>query len=182
MAAFSGFGPKQPGVDGTSVSGAADLPYAIPNFRVTCAQADFPIPVWFWRSVGHSVNPYVAECFFDELVRLGGKDPLQARLRLLADQPRWARVLQVAAEQIGWGKPAPSGTGRGLAVAECFGSVVAQAVEVALEGKEPRVVRVACALDCGQVVNPRTITAQVESGIVYGLSAALYGQITLEGG
>jgi len=183
MAAFSGFGPRPAGgVDGTSVAGAADLPYAIPNFRVTCAQADFPIPVWFWRSVGHSVNPYVAECFFDELARLGKKDPLEARLRLLADHPRWARVLQAAAEKIGWGKPAPSGTGRGIAVAECFGSIVAEAVEVALEGKEPRVVRVACALDCGQVVNPRTVTAQLESGIVYGLSAALYGQITLEGG
>jgi len=182
MASFSGFGPKSAGVDMTSVSGAADLAYAIPHFRVTCAQADFPIPVWFWRSVGHSVNPYVAECFFDELARLGKKDPLEARLRLLGDHPRYVRVLQAVAEKIGWGKPAPGGTGRGLAVAECFGSIVAEAAEVSLEGKEPRVLRVACALDCGQVVNPRTITAQMESGIVYGLSAALYGQITLEGG
>jgi isoquinoline 1-oxidoreductase subunit beta len=174
--------PRTGGIDGTSVQGAADLKYAIPNFRVTCAGADFPIPVWFWRSVGHSVNPYVAECFFDELVRLGGKDPLEARLRLLKESPRHARVLQAAAEKIGWGTPAPSGTGRGLALAECFGSIVAQAAEVALEGDTPRVVRVACALDCGKVVNPRTITAQMESGIVYGLSAALYGQITVEGG
>ncbi|HEY8206092.1 MAG TPA: molybdopterin cofactor-binding domain-containing protein [Myxococcaceae bacterium] len=169
-------------IDGTSVEGAANLPYAIPNLRVTYAAADIPIPVWFWRSVGSSINTYVTECFFDELARLGGKDPLQARLRLLGEHPRHARVLQVAAEKIGWGKPAPSGTGRGIAVAECFGSIVAQAAEVTLEGDAPRVLRVTCALDCGKVVNPSTIVAQMESGIVYGLTAALQGRITIEAG
>ncbi|HVE84810.1 MAG TPA: xanthine dehydrogenase family protein molybdopterin-binding subunit [Myxococcales bacterium] len=168
-------------IDGSSVQGA-DIPYAVPHFRLTCAAAPIPVPVWWWRSVGHSINAYVTECFFDELARLGKKDPLEARLKLLSEHPRHARVLQAAAEKIGWGKPAPSGVGRGIALADCFGSIIAEAAEVTLEGSEPRILRMTCALDCGKVVNPSTIMAQMESGIVYGLSAALHGQIRIEGG
>ena len=174
--------PPASQADGTSIQGAADLPYAVPNLRVTCAATDFPIPIWFWRSVGHSTNSFITECFFDELARLGKKDPLEARLKLLSAHPRHARVLQAAAEKIGWGKPAPAGTGRGIAVAECFGSIVAEAAEVTIEGKAPRILRMVCALDCGKVINPSTIVAQMESGIVYGLSAAFNGQITVEAG
>ncbi|HSB54799.1 MAG TPA: molybdopterin cofactor-binding domain-containing protein, partial [Gemmatimonadales bacterium] len=176
-------GPLRGGIDGTSVEGAQNLPYAIPNLLVTYAKPDFPIPVWFWRSVGSSINGYVTECFLDELALAGGKDPVELRRRLLSDQPRHRRALDLAAQKAGWGTPLPAGRARGVAVHESFGSIVAEVAEVSLgEGGEPRVHRVVCAVDCGQYVNPDTVVAQMESGIVYGLSAALYGEITIDKG
>lgn len=176
-------GPLQGGIDRTSVEGAQNLPYAIPNLLVTYAKADFPITVWFWRSVGSSINGYVTECFLDELARAGGKDPVALRRRLLTEHPRHRRVLDLAAEQAGWGSPLPAGRARGVAVHESFGSIVAEVAEVSLgEGGVPRVHRVVCAVDCGQFVNPDTVVAQMESGIAYGLSAALYGEITIDRG
>ena len=180
---LANMGPLRGGIDGTSVEGAQNLPYAIPNLLVTYARADFPIPVWFWRSVGSSINGYVTECFLDELARAGGKDPVELRRRLLTDHPRHRRVLDLAAEKAGWGTPLPGARARGVAVHESFGSIVAQVAEVSLgEGGVPRVHRVVCAVDCGQYVNPDTVVAQMESGIVYGLSAALYGEITIDQG
>lgn len=176
-------GPLQGGIDRTSVEGAQNLPYAIPNLLVTYANADFPIPVWFWRSVGSSINGYVTECFLDEVARAGGKDPVELRRRLLADHPRHRRVLDLAAEKAGWGTPLPAGRARGVALHESFGSIVAEVAEVSLgDDGVPRVHRVVCAVDCGQYVNPDTIVAQMESGIVFGLSAALYGEITIAQG
>jgi isoquinoline 1-oxidoreductase beta subunit len=180
---LANMGPLRDGIDGTSVEGARNLPYAIPNLLVTWARADFPIPVWFWRSVGSSINGYVTECFLDELAHAGGKDPVELRRRLLTEHPRHRRVLDLAAEKAGWGTPLPQGRARGIAVHESFGSIVAEVAEVSLgEGGVPRVHRVVCAVDCGQYVNPDTIAAQMESGIVYGLSAALHGEITIEQG
>ncbi|HEY2824839.1 MAG TPA: xanthine dehydrogenase family protein molybdopterin-binding subunit [Gemmatimonadales bacterium] len=181
---LSNFGPLRPGqADSQSIEGAANLPYAIPNISVTCAKADFPVTVWFWRSVGSSINAYVTECFLDELAQLGGKDPVDVRRRLLTDHPRHLRVLDLAAVRSGWGTPLPEGRARGVAVHESFGSIVAEVAEVSLRSDgTPRVHRVVCAVDCGQLVNPDTITAQMESGIVYGLSAALYGKIDIQGG
>ncbi len=164
------------------MEGARNLPYAIPNLLVTYAKADLPIPIWFWRSVGSSLNAYVTECFLDELAHAGGKDPLELRRRLLTDHPRHRRALDVAAERAGWGTPLPTGRARGLAVHESFGSFVAQVAEVSIEDGTPRVHRVVCAVDCGDVVNPDTIVAQMESGITYGLSAALAGEISIENG
>ena len=176
-------GPLRNGIDGTSIEGAANLPYAIPNMLVTCAKADFPIPVWFWRSVGSSINGYVTECFVDEVARAGGKDPVELRRRFLTDHPRHRRVLDLAAEKAGWGTPLPTGRARGVAVHESFGSIVAEVAEVSLgDGGLPRVHRVVCAVDCGQYVNPDTVVAQMESGIAYGLSAALWGEITIAQG
>lgn len=174
------FRPLQDGIDRTSVEGAANLPYAIPNVEVTYAKIDVPITLWFWRSVGSSLNAYVTECFVDELARAGGKDPVAFRRRLLKDHPRHLRVLDVAADKAGWGSPLPAGHARGVAVHESFGSFVAEVAEVSIEDGTPRVHRVVCAVDCGQVVNPDTVVAQMESGIVYGLSAALYGEITID--
>jgi isoquinoline 1-oxidoreductase beta subunit len=177
------FGPLKDGIDRTSVEGAANLPYAIPNVRVTYTNPDIDIPLWFWRSVGSSQNAYVTECFLDELAKLGGKDPLAVRQRLLVDKPRHLAVLNKAAEAAGWGTPLPQGRARGLAVHESFGSYVAQVAEVSIGGGgQVQVHRVVCAVDCGKVVNPNTIEAQMESGIVYGLSAALYGQIQIKDG
>jgi isoquinoline 1-oxidoreductase beta subunit len=177
------FGPLKDGIDATSVEGAQNLPYSIPNVFVTYAKPDLPVTVWFWRSVGSSQNAYVTECFFDELCAAGGKDPYEARRRLLDKAPRHKRVLETAATKAGWGTPLPSGRARGIAVHESFGSFVAQVAEVSVNGQgQVRVHRVVCAVDCGDVINPNTIQAQMESGIVYGLSAALYGEISIEKG
>jgi isoquinoline 1-oxidoreductase beta subunit len=180
---LEGFGREIPGgVDPTSIDGAADLPYAIPNLRVTCAKPDLPITLWFWRSVGSSQNAYVTECFFDELCALGGVDPLAARLRLLSGEPRIKKVVEVVADKAGWSSPVAEGHARGIAVRESFGSICAQVADVSIDNGAPRVHSIVCAVDPGQVVNPDTIEAQMESGIAYGLSAALFGEITIDKG
>jgi isoquinoline 1-oxidoreductase beta subunit len=170
------------GGDPTSVDGAANLPYAIPNIAVDYSLSNTPVPVGFWRSVGNSQNAWVTECFLDELAAAGGQDPLALRRRLLADKPRHLGVLNLAAEQAGWGSPCIAGRSRGIAVAESYGSYVAQVAEVSVGAGQVRVHRVVCAIDCGVVVNPDTVTAQMESCIVYGLTATLKGAITLEHG
>jgi isoquinoline 1-oxidoreductase beta subunit len=171
------------GVDGTAVEGAADLPYEIPNLLVDWQNAPGGVPVLWWRSVGHSHNAFVVESFFDELARAAGKDPFELRRALLGKHLRHKGVLELAAEKAGWGKPLPEGRGLGLAVHESFGSFVAQVAEtsVSKEGNV-KVHRVVCAIDCGPTVNPDSIKAQMEGGIVFGLTAALYGEITLEKG
>jgi isoquinoline 1-oxidoreductase beta subunit len=170
------------GIDRTSVEGAANLPYAIPNLQVSWVMENGVVPVGFWRSVGSSQNAYVTECFLDELAAAAGKDPYAFRRALLAKHPRHLGVLELAAQKAGWGKPLPSGRARGIAVAESFGSYCAQVAEVSVERGQVRVQRVVCAIDCGMVVNPDTIVAQMESGIVFGLTAALKGEITIKGG
>ncbi len=170
------------GIDRTSVEGAANLPYDIPNIRVTYQMENIGVPVGFWRSVGSSQNAYVTECFFDEIAGAAGRDPYLLRRQLLAHHPRHKGVLELAASKAGWGRPLPKGRYRGIAVAESFGSFVAQVAEVSVVDTIVRVHRVVCAVDCGMVVNPDTIAAQMESGIVYGLTAALKGEITLEKG
>lgn len=170
------------GIDKTSVEGAANLPYAFPNIEVTWVMENGAVPVGFWRSVGSSHNAFITECFVDEVARLANKDPFEFRRSLLALQPRHLGVLELAAQKAGWGLPLPAGHARGIAVAESFGSYCAQVAEVSLEQKQVRVHRVVCAIDCGTVVNPDTVTAQMESGIVYGLTAALRGEITVRNG
>ena len=171
------------GVDGTAVEGASDLPYDIPNVLVDWQQAPGGVPTLWWRSVGHSHTAFVVESFLDELAHAAGKDPYEYRRELLGKQTRHKRVLELAAEKAGWGKPLPQGRGRGLAVHESFGSFVAHVAEASIsrEGKV-KVHRVVCAIDCGPVVNPDTIRAQMEGAVVFGLTAALYGEITLENG
>jgi isoquinoline 1-oxidoreductase beta subunit len=171
------------GIDPTAVAGAADLPYAIPNLRVEFRRVDTPVPVGFWRSVGHSQNTFVTECFIDELARAAGKAPLTLRRLLLAERPRLLSVLELAAHKSRWDRPLPEGQSRGIAVAEGFGSYVAQVAEISILGGEVRVHRVVCAIDCGRVVNPNTVRAQMQSGIVFGLTATLKGSVTIaEGG
>ena len=175
--------PPRDGIDGSLVEGAANVPYEIPGILVEQTIADLPIPLGYWRSVGSSHNAYLTECFVDEVARAAGKDPYEFRRALLANHPRHLGVLELAAEKAGWGKPLPTGRTRGIAVAESFGSYVAEVAEVSLDGNGvPRVHRVVCAVDCGPIVNPDTIEAQMQSGIVYGLTAALYGDITIDRG
>jgi isoquinoline 1-oxidoreductase subunit beta len=171
------------GVDETAVEGAADLPYAIPNVLVDWQMAPHGVPCLWWRSVGHSHNAFVVESFLDELAHAAGKDPVELRRSLLEKHPRHKRVLELAAEKSGWGKKLPEGRARGIAVHESFGSFLAQVAEVSIsDGGRPRVHRVTCAIDCGPTVNPEGIRCQMESGIIFGLTAALFGEITFKDG
>jgi isoquinoline 1-oxidoreductase subunit beta len=171
------------GVDHLAVEGASDSVYAIENRRVEWSQAPGGVPTLWWRSVGHSANAFVVESFLDELAHAAGRDPYQVRRELLKDQPRHLRVLDRAAKEAGWGEPLPPGRGRGIAVHASFGSFVAEVAEVSVSKKgEVKVHRVVCAIDCGPVVNPDTVAAQMEGSVVFGLTAALYGEITFENG
>ncbi len=178
----SPFGGLRNGVAQTGVEGVVDLLYAIPNVLVDYHALDFGIPVSYWRSVGYSQNTFFAESFIDELALAGGKNPLELRLRLLANSPRLRGALELAADKAGWGKPLPAGHGRGIAVANNVGSFNAQVAEVSVDRGKLRVHRVVCAVDCGYAVNPSGVEQQIRSAIVFGLSAALKGGITIERG
>ena len=172
------------GYDFDTVDGAKEMPYAFPNVRIEYVQNEPPgIPTAFWRSVGPSHNIFVVESFVDEMAAAAKKDPVEYRRGLLAESPRALAVLNLAAEKAGWGKALPERSAQGVSVQNVFGSYMAQVaeVEVADDGT-PRVRRITCAVDCGIVINPDTVEAQVQSAIVYGLTAALYGKITLKDG
>ena len=177
-------GMIQNGIDETSVEGAGNSPYlaAIADHRVDLHSPSVPIPVLWWRSVGHSHTAFVVESFVDELAHAAGQDPVAFRRGLLPADSRLRRLLDTTAQAFGWGQPLPAGHGAGIAVHESFGSAVAQAAEVSVEDGRIRVHRVVCAVDCGPVVNPDGVEAQMQSGIVFGLSAALHGEITLRDG
>ncbi|MEE4360189.1 MAG: xanthine dehydrogenase family protein molybdopterin-binding subunit [Pseudomonadales bacterium] len=205
----------QSGLDGSSTEGLEDQPYAIENVSVEHHLKRTHVPVWFWRSVGHSQNAFARECFVDEMAAAGGHDPYEFRRFLLgADTARlgmvklldrvaaamgkgdaesartWLKahpgllnVLEVAAEKAEWGRTLPSGTGMGIAVAESFGSICAQVAQVSVSRRgEVRVERVVSAIDCGNTINPLTIAEQIESAVIYGLSAALWGRSDIENG
>ena len=163
------------GVDPAAVEGIANMEYEVPNLQVEYVRMETPIPVGFWRSVGSSHNAFTVETFMDELARAAGRDPVEFRLSLLKNHPRVRRVIEMAAEKGEWGKPLKMGEGRGFAYHFAFGSHVAQVAEVSVQGKEPnlKVHRVTCAVDCGPFINPAIINAQMKSGILMGLSAAL---------
>jgi isoquinoline 1-oxidoreductase subunit beta len=172
------------GIDATSVEGVTDSPYLkeIPNHRIELHSPKTEITVLWWRSVGHSYNAFVMESLIDELAHAAGKDPVEYRRLLLQKHPRHLGVLNLAAEKAGWGRALPSGHARGVAVHESFGSFISQVAEVSMQGGRIRVHRVTCAIDCGIAVNPETITAQMESGIAYGLSAVLHSALHLKDG
>ncbi len=171
------------GVDGTAVAGSGPLRYRIPCQRVEYSLVDATVPVGWWRSVGHSQNAFFTESFVDELSHAAGRDPYEYRRALLAHAPRERRVLDVAAQAAEWSTSPSAGRGRGIAFHPSFGSLVAQVAEVSLSPAGTlRVHRVVCAIDCGQVVNPDTVRAQMEGGILFGLTAALRGEITLRAG
>ncbi len=171
-------------LDPTSVEGVANLPYSIPNILVEYQRTEPGIPVGFWRSVGNSQNGFFSECFMDELAVAAKKDPYEFRRKLLDKSPRWRGVLELAAQKARWDTPLPAGRFRGIAVLFAFESFSAQVVEVSVNrsAKTLKVHRVVCAVDVGQVVNPSTIEAQAQSAIVFGLSSALHGNITIAGG
>ncbi len=167
-------------LDSTSVEGASNLPYHIPNLKVTSHNTKLVIPPLWWRSVGHTHTGFAVETFVDELLIRVGKDPVEGRLALMAKTSRHAGVLRKAAEMANWGATVPEGRARGVAVVESFGSFVAQVAEVSVGAEgAPRVHKVWCAVDCGIAVNPNIIKAQMEGGIGYGLGAVLFDAVTL---
>src|SRR4030042_6004382 len=171
------------GIDETSVEGAKDIYYEIPNILVDLHSPKIGVPVQWWRSVGHSHTAFVVESFMDELAHIAKKDPSEFRRKLLTKQKRHIGVLDLAAQKAKWGKQLPQGHGLGIAVHKSFGSYIAQVAEASVnKDGEIHVHKVVCAIDCGKGVNPETIKAQMESGIVFGLSAALHGAITFKDG
>jgi isoquinoline 1-oxidoreductase beta subunit len=174
--------------DKTASEGAFDQPYECPNLRVGHEVVDLPVPVGFWRSVGHSHHAFFTESFIDEAAAAAGRDPVEFRLSLLREHPRHRAVLERAAELSGWGTPlpaAPDGAkrARGVALHESFGSIVAQVVEASVGAdRQIRVHRVVCVVDCGFAVNPGLVRQQMEGSVVFGLSAALHGEIVIEKG
>jgi isoquinoline 1-oxidoreductase beta subunit len=156
----------------------------LPNIHVDYVRQEPPgIPTAFWRGVGPTHNIFVVESFIDELAAAAQQDPVAYRGALLGKSPRAKAVLDLAAEKAGWGQPLPTGRGRGVSVQHAFGSYMAQVAEVTV-GKDGavRIDRVVCAVDCGRIVNPDTVKAQIMSGIIFGITAALYGEITIKDG
>ncbi|SMG49209.1 xanthine dehydrogenase family protein molybdopterin-binding subunit [Paraburkholderia susongensis] len=173
------------GIDGTSVEGAANVAYAIPNISVELTTTQTGVPVLWWRVVGSSHTAFAVEAFIDEAAYAAGKDPFVFRRDLLAHEPRMRVVLELAAQKAGWdpAKPLPKGRGRGIAVAEAFKTFVAQVAEVSVDKDgNVKVERVVCAVDCGTPINPDVIAAQMEGGIGFGLGAVLHSAITLKDG
>ncbi len=170
------------GVDPTTVGGAVNLPYGVPDMLVDVVATDVGVPVLWWRAVGGTHNAYATEVFVDELAHAAGKDPLFYRLDMLNESPRHLAVLVQARDVSGWGKKLPKGWGRGVAVAESFGTVVAQIAEVRVLDGRIKVERVVCVVDCGLAVNPDIVKAQMEGAIGFGLGAILKGAITLDEG
>jgi isoquinoline 1-oxidoreductase beta subunit len=173
--------PPVKGVDDSVIEAAVNNLYDVPNLSVSYSRQEIGIDVGYMRSVSHSPNCFVIESFMDELAAAAGKNPYDFRLQHLGKKPRQRRVLQLAAERAGWGKP-PPGRYQGMALLEGYTSHLAQVAEISIVRGEVKVHKIVCVVDCGQMVNPRIVESQIESGIVFGLSAALWGEVTLIGG
>jgi isoquinoline 1-oxidoreductase beta subunit len=174
----------QNGIDFDAVDGAVDMPYDIPNLQVQYVRAEPPaVPTGFWRGVGANNNVFATECFIDELARKAGKDPVDFRRGMLGKNPRLQAALDLVAEKSGWGQPLPARTGRGVSIQPSFGSFIATVIEAEVDEKgEVYLRRVTSAVDTGIAVNPDTIAAQLQGGLIFGLTAALYGEVTIDKG
>jgi isoquinoline 1-oxidoreductase beta subunit len=177
----SRFDPSNKDAFDSVIEYVQNFPYGVPNFDLRYTRQEIGIDVGYLRSVSHSPNCFAVESSIDELAAAASKDPLEFRLELLAGKPRHTQVLQLIAERSGWGRPAP-GRHQGLAFMEGYTACIAQVAEVSVQGGRLKVHRIICVIDCGQTVNPRIVESQIESGIVYGLSAALWGDVTLRAG
>jgi isoquinoline 1-oxidoreductase subunit beta len=171
------------GIDLTSVEGAIDTPYRLPNFRLEVHYPEVNVPVLWWRSVGNTHTAFVIETMIDEMAQAAGRDPIEYRLAVLdPNSTRQRATLELVRRKSGWGEKLPAGRARGVAMHTSFGSVVAEVAEVSVDQGRIRVHKVTCAVDCGLSVNPLTVEAQISSGVAFGLGAALYGKITLKDG
>jgi isoquinoline 1-oxidoreductase beta subunit len=174
--------PPRNGIDRTSTEGSHDMGYGIPNKLVDYHWTEVGIPVTYWRAVGYTQNTFFVESFMDEVAAAGGKDPIEMRRKLLAQNPRLLGVLELVAQKSDWGKQLPAGRFRGVGVVNNVGSYTAQVAEVSVNQGKVRVHRVVSAVDCGHVVNPAIVEQQIRSAIVYALTAALKGEITIDKG
>jgi len=175
--------PLKDGIDPQAVASYADQPYSIPNVRIEYAQRNPHVPVGFWRTVGHSQNPYMRECFVDELASAAGKDPYEYRLALLGKAPKELGVLEATAKAAGWGKPLRAGVHRGIAVTEAYGSYTSAVAEVSVDDKGALTIhRLVLGIDCGYVVNPDNVIAQMQGSAVFALTALIWGEITIKDG
>jgi isoquinoline 1-oxidoreductase beta subunit len=170
------------GLDPQTMQGLINTAYKLPNFRLVSMLKNTHVPLGPWRAPGHSQNVFFMESFIDEMAHAVGKDPVLLRRELLAHRPDFQQVIDLLVEKGDWGKPMPRGRGRGVAVHESYDSIVGMIAEVAVTNGEVKVERVVIACDCGTVVNPRGVETQLEGGMIYGLSAALFGEITVKGG
>ena len=178
-----GWGAASSGVEPSAVEGLSNVPYRTGALNVDCALKNTHVPVMFWRSVGSSQNAFAVESFVDELAHAAGKDPLAYRRALLADRPDFLAVLDKLADKGEWGRPLPARTARGLAIHESFGTIVGEIAQVVVSSSgEVKVERVTACVDCGHVVNPLNVEMQIESAVLYGLTAALFGEITIKNG
>ena len=175
-------GAVRDGLDAQTMQGLINTAYKLPNYRVISILKNTHVPLGPWRAPGHSQNVFFMESFIDEMAHVAGKDPVQLRRELLAHRPDFQQVIDLLVEKGDWGKPMPPGKGRGVAMNESYDSIVAMTAEVAVTGGQVRVERVVIACDCGTVVNPRGVETQLEGGMIYGLSAALFGEITIKDG
>jgi CO/xanthine dehydrogenase Mo-binding subunit len=169
-------------IDGPAVASIADSPYSIPNFAVDYMRPDLAVPVGYWRSVGPSQNTFILESFIDELAHAAGRDPVELRVELLSRHPRLRHVVELAAREAGWGSSLPAGRARGIACVEDKGGLVAQVAEVSIEAGEIRVHRITLAADCGRIIHPGIVDAQLAGSVIAGLAAALHGEITIRNG
>ncbi len=170
------------GLDPQTTQGLVNTAYKLPNYRVVSILKNTHVPLGPWRAPGHSQNVFFMESFIDEMAHASGKDPVALRRELLAHRPDFQRVLDLLVEKGDWGKPMPRGKGRGVAIHESYDSIVGMTAEVAVTNGEVKVERVVIVCDCGVVVNPRGVETQLEGGMIYGLSAALFGEITVKNG
>jgi isoquinoline 1-oxidoreductase subunit beta len=178
-----GANPVSNGIEPMAVEGLANNPYEIADTQVDCILKNTHIPVAFWRSVGASQNGFAIESFMDELAIAGGLDPYKMRRAMLTKRPDWLKALDTAAEHGDWGKPLPQGRARGIAIHECYGTVVAEVAEVSMpDPGQIKVERVTVAVDCGHAANPLSVSEQMEGAVVYALSAAMYGKCTVKNG
>jgi len=175
-------GAVRNGLDPQTMQGLINTAYKLPNFRLVSILKNTHVPLGPWRAPGHSQNVFFMESFIDEMAHAAGKDPVTLRRELLAHRPDFQQVLDLLVEKGDWGKPMPRGKGRGIAVHESYDSIVGMIAEVAVTNGEVKVERVVIACDCGTVVNPRGVETQLEGGMIYGLSAALFGEITVKNG
>jgi isoquinoline 1-oxidoreductase beta subunit len=171
------------GVDPQAVAAFTDQPYAVPSLRVEYAQCDTPVPVGFWRTVGHSQNPFARECFIDEMAYAAGKDPYEYRRSLLPEDSRERRILDITAKAAGWDAALPAGVHRGMAVTEAYGSYTAAVAELSVsDANTVHIRRLVLGLDSGHVVNPDNVEAQLQGSAVFMLTAMFWGEITLKEG
>ncbi|MCB1645798.1 MAG: xanthine dehydrogenase family protein molybdopterin-binding subunit [Pseudomonadales bacterium] len=171
------------GIDKSSVEGLENMPYAVPNKLVTHSIKNTHVTSWFWRSVGSSQNAFAMECFVDEMAEAAGQDPMGYRMTLLKDRPDMQLVLRELAKKGFWGRAMPAGSAQGIAIHECFGTICAQLAEITISPQGDLTVdKIVSVVDCGNLVNPMTAEEQIESGVIYGLTAALYGKLTIEDG